>query len=91
MEALKTRHSGQRPRPVVAKLVGEEVHELNDENSPPPRERLGNLAEPGPQRSDRTMRHSSCAGLPHLAPLALALALAAAAEEAVNPELSPSS
>ena len=62
----------------------EEVYEphfaLRGPTTPPPGERPGILAEPGPQRSDRTVRHSAGAGLPTLA----LPSLAGSAAEAVD-------
>ena len=61
----------------------EEVHETNDAlrglKRPHPGERPGNLAEPGPQRSDRSLRHSS-----GNAPLLVVATLAAAAADGVD-------
>ena len=75
--ALRGQNTGARAREG-------EVHEKNDapqrQNTPHPGQRPGTLAEPRPQRSDRSMRRSSGEALPTLGlPL-----LAGASGEAVD-------
>ena len=73
--AEATHHSsrGQKSGTVTRE---EEVHELyggpRAQKRPPPGERPGILAEPGPQRSDRTVRRFAGDGLPTLGLLVLA-------------------
>ena len=82
--AAALHHSAQRPKTVVEEPKEEVENVTRDglraQKSPPPGERPGILAEPGPQRSDRTVRHFAGAGLPTLA----LPSLAGSAAEAVD-------
>ena len=76
--ATALHHSAQRGGDVVRRLTGtddsgnrEEVEHASHygpraQKTPPPGERLGINGEPGPQRSDRSPRHSSGEDLPTL-------------------------
>ena len=62
--ALRGQTTGTRAREEVVKATHDA---LRGQNTPPPGERPGILAEPGPQRSDRSLRRSAGDGLPTLA------------------------
>ena len=87
--AAASHHSAQQdaaPRGLDTGTRAREVEEqvahfgLRAQTAPPPGTRPGILADPGPQRSDRTVRHSAGAGLPTLA----LPSLAGSAAEAVD-------
>ena len=81
--AEATHHSsrGQRTATAIRVEVEEQVPNagLRAQKTPPPEARPGILAEPGPQRSDRILRHSSGDG-----PLLVVATLAAAAADGLD-------
>ena len=89
--AAATHNSAQQYAALRGQKTGtgaseEEVHETNDAlrglKRSPPGERPGILAEPGPQRSDRSRRHSSGDGMPTLALPSLARSVGEAVDGA---------
>ena len=65
-------HAAPRGPNIGARAREGEVHEKYDaprrQNAPHPEERPGSLSDPGPQRSDRSLRLSAGDCLPTLAP-----------------------
>ena len=61
--AAALHHSAQRPKTVVEEPKEEVENVTRDglraQKSPPPGVRPGSLLDSGPQRSDRTVRHSA--------------------------------
>ena len=68
MVVAEATHHSSRGHKSATVIREEEVHEMYDgpraQKRPPPGERPGILAEPGRQRSDRTVRRSAGDGLP---------------------------